>query len=275
MNGRTVKTLSTKSQKKSGGNWIYPDPQCKGHHICTKYSEQGIRIRLEHAKSQEKTKGYYIRMVVNPKKLINPHSGYLGILPPEEESIELPEKEFAYLFCNTPFENKIRQYYLTRVDLCTNIHCDNKKVFRELVRLLRKTATPKKYERKLYQHNNKKKANQYNKHYIRFACGQQELVIYNKTYQITENNLTVAYEKMSDGVLRIEVHYKRGKLKSLENEYHTDDPLEILWTLIQESQSRILNLVEKCYPDLKYLSLGNAQELVHTSKLGAETKNEC
>ena len=146
---------------------------------------------------------------------------------------------------------------------------------RELVRLLRKTATPKKYERKLYQHKNKKKANQYNKHYIRFACGQQELVIYNKTYQITENNLTVAYEKMSDGVLRIEVHYKRGKLKSLENECNTDDPLEFLWTLIQESQSRILNFVEKCYPDLKYLSLGNAQELVHTSKLGAETKNEC
>lgn len=146
---------------------------------------------------------------------------------------------------------------------------------RELVRLLRKTVTPKKYERKLYQHKNKKKANQYNKHYIRFACGQQELVIYDKTYQITENNLTVAYEKMSDGVLRIEVHYKRGKLKSLENECNTDDPLGLLWTLIQESQSRIIDFVEKCYPDLKYLSLGNAQELVHTSKLGAGTKKEC
>lgn len=101
-------------------------------------------------------------MVVNPRKLIYPQSGYLGILQPEKDNIELLEKTFRHLFRKSPFEKDIHKYYLSRVDLCTNIRCDNKRVFRELMRLLRKTATPKKYERKFCQHKDKKKANQYN-----------------------------------------------------------------------------------------------------------------
>ena len=87
------------------------------------------------------------------------------------------------------------------------------KVFREPVRLLRETATPKKYARRFYQHEDRKKANKYNRHYIRIACGSQEPVICDKTYQMDENGLATDYEDLKAGVLRIEVHYGRGKLK--------------------------------------------------------------
>lgn len=120
---------------------------------------------------------------------------------------------FQEVLKKSPLDGDISHYYLSRVDLCTNIRCSNKKVFRELVRVLRKTATPKKYQRLFYQHKNKKKANQYNKHYIRLACGQQELVIYDKTYQLIENNLVIDYEDLPAGVLRVEVHYGRDKLR--------------------------------------------------------------
>ena len=180
---------------------------------------------------------HFIRMIVNPRKLVYPQSGYLGILPPDEGSIELLEKTFRHLFRKTPFENDMRRYYLTRVDLCTNIRCSNKKVFRELVRLLRKTATPKKYERRFYQHKDRKKANKYNKHCIQIACGSQELVIYDKTYQMDENHLAVAYEGLPASVLRIEVHYSRDKIKSIEKDAGIDDPLDILWLLIQGKQT--------------------------------------
>ena len=166
----------------------------------------------------------------------------------------------------------MRRYYLTRVDLCTNIRCSNKKVFRELVRLLRKTATPKKYERRFYQHEDRKKANKYNKHYIRIACGSQELVIYDKTYQMAENNLAVAYEGLPSGVLRIEVHYSRDKIKSIEKDAGTDDPLDILWLLIQESKPRILKLVEKCYPQLDYVAYDEAQKRIEQSSFKPDTR---
>nr|WP_308506443.1 hypothetical protein [uncultured Agathobaculum sp.] len=100
------------------------------------------------------------------------------------------------------------------------------KVFREPVRLLRETATPKKYARRFYQHEDRKKANKYNRHYIRIACGSQEPVICDKTYQMDENGLATDYEDLKAGVLRIEVHYGRGKLKSIEDYAGTTDPLD-------------------------------------------------
>ena len=211
-------------------------------------------------------------MVVNPRVLIYPQSSYFGILPNDGTSVELLGKAFRCVLKKSPFEKDLGQYYLSRVDLCTNIRCDNKKVFRELVRLLRKTATPKKYQRLFYQHKNKKKANQYNKHYIRLACGQQELVIYDKTYQLTENDLVVDYEKLPAGVLRVEVHYGRSKLRSIETKHKTDDPLDLLWLLMQESEKRMLKLVGKCYPDLPYLSYEDGQQVINNSSFQADTK---
>lgn len=268
---RIKHALYDERQEKSGEHWIYQDKQ-SGHYICTRYADAGIRIRLEHNDTGKGESTHFIRMIVNPRKLIYPQSGYLGILPPEEDSIELLEKAFRHLFQHTPFDNNMRRYYLTRVDLCTNIRCGNKKVFRELVRLLRKTATPKKYERKFYQHQDKKKANRYNKHYIRIACGSQELVIYDKTHQMDENGLAVAYENLPDSVLRIEVHYNRRKLKSIEDDAGTDDPIDVLWLLIRESKPRIIKLVEKCYPPLEYLSFDDAQEKIVRSQFKSRTQ---
>ena len=258
-------------QEETGEHWIYLDKQ-SGHYICTRYADAGIRIRLEQNDTGDGKTTHFIRMIVNPRKLIYPQSGYLGILPPDEDSIELLEKTFRHLFRKTLFENDMRRYYLTRVDLCTNIRCNNKKVFRELVRLLRKTATPKKYERRFYQHADRKKANKYNKHYIQIACGSQELVIYDKTYQMDENNLAVAYEGLPSGVLRIEVHYGRGKLKSIEDDTGITDPLDILWLLMQESKPRILKLVEKCYPQLDYLSYKEAKARIKQSRFKTHTR---
>ena len=232
-----IKDSLYRSQRTEQADCIYPDRNCKGHHVCTKFSNDGIRIRLEENRLNKESKGYYIRMVINPRVLIYPKSGYLGILPNDETSVELLGK-----------------------------------AFRELVRLLRKTATPKKYQRILYQHKNKKKANQYNKHYICLACGQQELVIYDKTYQLTENDLVVDYEKLPAGVLRVEVHYGRGKLRSIEKKYKTDNSLDLLWLLMQESEKRILKLVGKCYPDLPYLSYEDGQQIIRDSSFQMDTK---
>ncbi len=147
-------------------------------------------------------------------------------------------------------------------------------MFRELVRLLRKTATPKKYERKFYQHKDKKRANQYNKHYIRIACDSQELVIYDKTYQMNENDLVVDYENLSSGVLRIEVHYGRDKLRSIEKKHNTDNVLDLLWLLIQESKPRICKLVEKCYPDCEYRSYAACLDAIGGSRFPEQTQSD-
>src|SRR5699024_6541531 len=133
---------------------------------------------------------------------------------------------FRRLFWKTTFENDINQYKLSRVDFCTNIRCDSKKIFRELVRVLRKLPTPPKYTRMIYQDKkqNKKKANRYNKHYLRFACGTHELVIYDKSYQMKENGLELSYEKMPNGVIRFEMHCQREYLRRLKRSWDVPTP---------------------------------------------------
>ena len=261
-----------KKQQIEGSVLIYPNRERAGRYICTGYAYAGIRILLEKVSVGEGADKFFIRMIVNPRKLIYPQSGYLGILPNEEESVELLGKAFHEVLKNSPFDDKISRYYLSRVDLCTNIRCNNKKVFRELVRLLRKTATPKKYRRLLYKDKNKKRENQYNKHFVRLACGQQELILYDKTYQMTANGLELAYAKLPDGVLRVEVHYGREKLRSIEKQEKMDDPLELLWLLMQESKERILGLVGKCYPELPYLSFEKGKTAVQESHYKDDTK---
>ena len=124
----------------------------------------------------------------------------------------------------------------------------------------------------LYEDKDTKKANQYNKHYIRISCGQQELVVYDKTYQMAENGLQLDYEKLPTGVLRIELHYGREKLRSIEKKEGIDDLLELLWLLMQESKERILGLVGKCYPELPYLSFEKGKTAVQESHYKDDTK---
>ncbi len=124
-----------------------------------------------------------------------------------------------------------------------------------------------------FQHKDKKKANQYNKHYIRIGCDSQELVIYDKTYQMNENDLVVAYDNLPASVLRIEVHYGRDKLRHIEKQYNTDAPLDLLWLLMQESKPRICKLVEKCYPDLEYRSYEACLDAIEHSHFSEQTQS--
>lgn len=258
-----------KQDVKSKKGWIYKDAY--GNHICTLYQENGVRIKLEHNQSQD-VDTYFIQIIVNPRKLIDPESSYIGILPPEESSIKKLRKAFTKLFTDTFFENDLNDYQLTRVDLCTNIRCENKKLFREMVRVLRKLPTPPKYTRKKYKHTDKKKANRYNKHYIRFHCGTHDLVIYDKTYQMQDNNLAISYEKLPEGVLRFEVHCERTYIRNVEKKSGDPATDELLWQLIQESEERINRHFARCIPDTRFVQLEEIEKRIKASSVRGDTR---
>ena len=242
-----------------------------GKHICTLYSEYGIRIELAH-KSHDDTDSCFVRMLVNPRKLIEPGASYLGILPPVKESVSRVAEAFAELFHGTALESDINAYKLRRMDLCANVRCDNGKLFREMVRALRKLPTPPKYERRFYKHKDKKKTNRYNKHYLRFHCGTHELVIYDKTYQMRENGLAVAYEKLPEGVLRFEIHCEREYLRRIEKESGKPGTRELLWQLIQGSEERLISHFSRCFPDASFVRKEELDAFIKTSRYREVTK---
>lgn len=206
---------------------------------------------MKHSHSDEHD-SYHVYMVINPRKLIDPESSYLGILPPEESSIKALRKAFSALFEGSVFESILDQYKLRRVDLCVNLRCDSKKIFRETVRVLRKLPTPNKYKRVFSTLKNKKAAHQIDKHYLEFSCGTHSLVIYDKTFQMDAQGLKVGFEKLPKGVLRFEVQYEREVLRRLEKKLDSDDPSELLRTLMGESQKRICKHFARCFADVQF-----------------------
>ena len=267
---RHMKDTLYRSQEGNKKAIIYRE--YRGHHYCRKYEKAGVRIYLEHNENESGFDTYFVRMAVNPRVLIDPGCSYLGILPPEKSSIKKIKVAFQELFEGTIFDNDITNYYLSRLDLCTNIRCDNNRLFRELVRVLRKLPTPPKYERKFYKHKDKKKANRYNKHYLRFRCGTHELIIYDKVYQIRNGNLIVAYEKLPEGVLRFEVHCERPYIKRIEKRAGTSDILDTLWLLIQESEDRIIDHFSQCFSDVKFMRKEELERTIKGAGFKAENK---
>ena len=265
-----MKNKLYRSQEGKKNTVIYQER--KGRHCCMKYGKHGVRICLEHNQGEHGFDTYYVRMIINPRVLIEPGCSYLGILPPEKSSIKELEKAFEKLFAKTVFDNDINNYYLSRLDLCVNIRCDNKSLFRELVRVSRKLPTPPKYERKFYKHSDKKKANKYNKHYLRLSCGTHELVIYDKTYQLRDGNLIVGYQGLPEGVLRFEVRCEREYIRKVEKGAGDLNTLELLWLMITESEDRIIDHFSRCFPDMTFVRMGALKQAIKESRYKKKNK---
>lgn len=249
---------------------VYKDKSWFGNgerYNCTLFQEYGVRISLE-KNCNGGIDTFYLRMVINPRKLIEPDCSYLGILPPEKSSVKAVSKAFQGLFESLELPRDINDYQLSRIDLCTNIRCDNKKLFRELVRVLRKLPTPPKYERKYYEHKDRKTANKYNKHYLRFVCNTRELVIYDKTYQITENGLAYAYEKLPNGVLRFEVQNSRSYIRKVEKKLDDPSTQELLWHFIKTSRKEMIDVFSRSFPDTEFMKLESLEEKIRASYKG-------
>lgn len=269
--------LYQEQEKSKGKRFIYEDDARPGTYHCTAYSKKGVRITLEHNRMESGTDTYYVRMIINPRVLIEPGCSYLGILPPEESSIEKLGKTFKKLFSKSVFDNDINSYYISRLDLCTNIRCGNNKLFRETVRVLRKLPTPPKYERKKKRYEqgkklSKKDVNMYNKHYLCFACGTHELVIYDKTYQLQKGHLVNDNEGLPKGVLRFEVHCEREYIRKIGKESGDLDTLGLLWLMITESENRIVNHFSRCFSDTKFVQLDALKQAI--KKSGYKKKNK-
>ena len=250
---------------------VYKDSY--GIHRCWLFSEHGIRIRLE-AFNVGEHKRHYLRMVVNPRQLIAPDPLYLGIFPPKEKSLKQLRDSFKKLFRGTKVPNNINDYALWRLDLCVNIRCEKGKIFRELVRVFRKLPTPKKYTRVFYQNEDKKKANEYNKHYLRFVCGTHELVIYDKVYQLTENGIVVDYEKLPESVLRIEMHCERSYLRDIQKEENIENTMELLTLMVTESENRIIKQFAMCFRTCTFRRIEEIEKRIKAASFHEKKKKQ-
>ena len=244
---------------------IYRDRAWQGEgerHRCRWFQRSGLRISLE-----KDVHGHistcYLWVAVNPRKLINPNSSYLGILPPTEESVQDVSKMLFVVLKGSGLPCVLDAYQLSRVDLCVNIRCDSTALFKELLRVARKLPTPPKYERAIFKSADRKTASKYNRHHITLKHKSRELVIYDKTYQIIENGLLLDEEKLPKGVLRFEVHELRERISKVEKKLGTGSVTSLLCHYIGQSERIITRCFGRAYPDKKFMQPDRLRSLIH------------
>lgn len=265
LSGKEYRKLVDETYCRCPPGQIYRDKTWQGEgerHRCRWFQRNGLRISLE-----KDVHGHistcYLRVAVNPRKLIDPNSSYLGILPPTEESVQDVSKMFFVVLKDSGLPCVLDAYQLSRVYLCVNVRCNSAALFKELLRVTRKLPTPPKYERAIFKSADRKAASKYNRHHITLKHKSRELVIYDKTYQIMENGLLLDEEKLPKGVLRFEVHELRERISKVEKELGTSSVTSLLCHYAEQSEKIITRCFGRAYPDKKFMQPDQLRSLIH------------
>ena len=251
-------------------------------HCCKWFKKQGTNLYFSVTEGPHAT----IKAVVNPRKLIDPDSSYLGIFPPNEESVSEFADSFTSIMRKVGLPDFSEGWSATRIDLCVNLDCGEGGIARELNRLAHKGLTPAKYTRTEYESDSltPEKLKEKNKHYLRFETGSAALVIYDKTYQMTEEGLVTKFEDLPSGIIRVELQLGRKFIRKFmnKNEIQRDDPdtgkpedLQGLFNeLIQQSPDLILAYLKKAIPCGTHYKLNRLEYLIDNLPYHTETMKQ-
>ena len=264
LSGKEYRKLVDETYCRCPPGQIYRDKTWQGageRHRCKWFQREGLRISFEQD-IHHQVVSCRLRIAVNPRKLIDPNSSYVGILPPTEESVGAVSKAFFIALKKSGLPCVLDAYQLSRVDLCVNVRCDSTALFKELLRVTRKLPTPPKYERVMFEDKDKKRASRYNKHHITLKHKSRKLVLYDKTYQILENGLLLDEEKIPKGVLRFEVHELRERVSKMEKKLGTSSVTSLLCHYIKQSERIITGCFRRAYPDEKFMPPDSLERLV-------------
>jgi len=74
-------------------------------------------------------------------------------------------------------------------------------------------------------------------------------------------------------VLRFEVHCERPYIREFEKKFDCDMTEDVLWNLIQESESRIVKHFKQCFSDARFVQMEAIEKLIKESSFTQKNKD--
>lgn len=278
---RALSSLYAAAKKpKKSSRTTYPISRYKGDavksHCSTLLSHHGILLYLTET-IKNGWHNYTIKAIVNPRRVLDPKSGYLGIAPPDEKSLERFSDEFTLLMRKYRLPEFLDGWTLTRLDLCVNLQLNKKKSARELCRLLQKDLLPPKMERILFYNpkadpQTQEALKEKDQHSICLANNSYRLTVYDKLFQTEIEGLEVPV-KHHKGILRVELSCLPPYLDKLLDQKETSTFEQIMW-LAQHSRSLILKAVAKAFSSGTHYKPEAAKVLIDESGYHKSTQKQ-
>lgn len=210
--------------------------------FCGVLTARGIRIYLTETNHKN-----VVKLIVNPRRLIETNASYLGIMPPGSDAMERFEQAFTDCMRTVRLPEFLEEWKLTRLDLCVNILWNKKKGPHELIRLIRKWPAPAGYLKDDFDGTDggKRRRGVKNTHIVKYSNDSLALVFYDKVYQVRKENLALPGEFIPKGILRVELQCKRPWLRMYRKEKHITDTRELIASLAWDSRALICRYAEK------------------------------
>lgn len=272
-----------KEKSKETGMDFYPIEQYGGkYYFSSLLQKQGIRIYFS-----ETEHGNFVKLVVNPRKLIDPDAGYIGIFRISIGNFEALYDCFTLAMRKAHLPEVFDDWHLSRLDLCVNLQSSRKKLPMALIFLLSCAGTPAKYERshdyeELYTRGSKARKNNQKRdaraHRLKLSNRSVNFVAYDKVYQISNEGLKLSSKdkQWKDmGILRVELQLKKKWLNKFQEETGIKQSSQMLESLAYNSKKYICEYVDRLFPFGTYYHAKAAKQRVkNSSDIRKKTKEK-
>ena len=261
----------------NSGNF-YPDSTYhsdKGieKYICTSYCGQGVVLYLyKQKRSKNKTSkniACSIRFRLNPHTLLHGKYSPKEVFQAKEKQLNSLDKEMTKLLYEIGLNCDFEQLTLSRIDCCLDYFPNSQDWVDEALRVVRRSPYTKQYKLCTFGKefsNHKKK----NAHSWRIYCKTTTLTVYDKTFQLMEEDLLEDYDAP---MLRFEVSRSGAKLKRGLSEQVKGSNKKILKTVMDESEDTIHSYMEMLHADLPFVRYSDCMAKIETVKHASTRKN--
>lgn len=257
---------------------LYPDATYHSEsgmtkYICTSYCGQGVVLYLyKQKRSRNKTSkniACSIRFRLNPHTLLHGKYSPKKVFTATENQLKTLDKEMTELLHKIGLDCEFEQLTLSRIDCCLDFFPKSQEWVDEALRVIHRSPYMKQYKLCTFGKefpNHKEK----NTHSWRICCKTTILTVYDKTFQLMEEELLENYDAP---MLRFEVSRSGAKFKRGLSEQVKGINKKILKTVMDESEDTIRSYMEMLHADLPFVRYSDCMAKVETVKHASTRKN--
>ena len=229
--------------------------------ISEQFNKQGLIVILK----KKKNKPSYFIIKINPRFLIGKYD-YEGIFPCNINNINIVINNINTMLTQIGASFTFNDMTVSRIDLCVNIDTCSADITDAYMRLVRRCYIPYNFTRNYYDkdcHNYKEK----NDNSFSAYSPMITFTIYDKNYQMYDQNLPKSIEYKDSDLLRIEVSLKRDAIYQIVSSAsdNTLDNNEVLSFFGQKSKEIILAHVHKFFQTGSYVPFKDAKLIIQSS----------
>ena len=257
---------------------LYPDSTYhsdKGieKYICTSYCGRGVVLYLyKQKRSKNKTSkniACSIRFRLNPHTVLHRKYSPKKVFTAKGNQLKSLDNRMTGLLREIGLDCDFEQLTLSRIDCCLDFFPESQKWVDEALRVIRRSPYMKQYKLCTFGKefpNHKEK----NVHSWRICCKTTTLTVYDKTFQLMEEDLLEDYDAP---MLRFEVSRSGAKFKRGLSEQVKGSNKKILKTVMDESEDTIRSYMEMLHADLPIVRYSDCMAKVETVKHASTRKN--